>query len=458
MKKLSISEIEKAVEGKLICGEKNFKISGVSTDSRKAGSEDLFFPLIGEIHDAHKFIPSAVENGCKTFVLSNTEYTTNLQGINVILVDDTLVALQKLAKYYVSILNLKKVGVTGSVGKTTTRDMAYYICKEKYKTGTTVGNFNNDIGVPLTVFSFEEDMEAAVVEMGMAYTGDIHRLADIVRPNVGIITNVGLPHVDTVGSIEGILRAKLEITDYFDENNVLVINQGCDMLNADEIQGDFKIIPVGEKADCQFIVSKICDFGEEGIKFILTHQEKDYEIRLFVPGGHNAVNAALAIAACMEIGVSIKEAINGLQKLQLTGKRLNILEKNGIKVIDDTYNACPESVKSGINTLMNTKGKRKIAILGDMYGLGDETDRLHKEVGQYAVMSKVDILIAIGEKGKYIVEGGKPFSPQQQVLYFPDKATLINKIHDILASGDVVLVKASRKMAMEEIVENIVNE
>lgn len=458
MRRLTVEEILKATGGELLGGSKDFGISGVSTDSRKASEKDIFFPLKGENFDAHSFLPQVIEAGCKTLVVSKADAIADMNGLNVILVEDTKKAMQNLAKYYLESLHLKKLAVTGSVGKTSTRDMLKAICSQKYRTGGTVGNLNNDIGVPLTIFSFDEDLEAAVIEMGMDDAGQIRVLADIVRPDTGVITNVGISHIEHLGSREGILAAKMEITEYFDEGNTLVINQDCDLLQKDRLQGPFQIVTVGSDKKNEFTVSNVCDFGEEGIEFKLGCFGKEYDIRLMVPGAHNALNAGLAIAACYQIGVDIPEAIAGLASLELTGKRLTIKENNGIKVIDDTYNACPDSMKSAINTLMNTKGKRKVAILGDMFELGEESPRFHREVGEYAGEKAVDLLITLGELGKHISNGAKERSNEPRVLHFSDKAELILELANLLKEDDVVLVKASRGMAMEEIVEKIMNE
>ena len=461
MENLNLGEIEKAVKGKLILGRPDAVIKSVSTDSRKVTNYDLFFPIIGENHDAHDFLPQVIAAGCMNIIVSNPEKLKNIDGsemINVILVDDTKKALQNLASYYMSTLNIKKIAVTGSVGKTSTRDMLYYICSEKYKTGKNINNFNNAIGVPLTILGFDENIEVAIVEMGMSNFGEINMLADMVRPDIGVITNIGVSHIESLGSREGILKAKTEITNYFSEKNVLVINQSCDLLQKENFHGKYKIKTVGIDKKNEYVVSNICDFGEEGIKFVLIWNNKNYEIRLFVPGAHNAINAALAIAACKELDISVEEAIKGLQKLELTGKRLSVKEANGMKVIDDTYNACPDSMKSAIKTLANTKGKRKIAILGDMFELGKDSNLFHSEVGDYAGENNIDILIAIGEEAKYIAEGGKKKLKENQVLYFKNKEEFFKNVNNIILSGDTILVKGSRGMAMEEIVDKIINE
>jgi len=457
MNAITVNEIVKATAGKLIDGDGNAEVSGVSTDSRKTGVNDVFFPIVGEVHDAHKFIPQVVENGCRTIVLSEEEAAAGTDGCNVILVDDTLAALQALAKYYLGKLNVKVIAVTGSVGKTTTRDMVYYICSEKYKTGRTVGNFNNDIGVPLTIFSLDDTMEVAVLEEGMDHFGEIHRLVDITRPDVGIITNIGISHLENLGSRENIRKAKMEITDYFGPDNVLVINESCDLLNRSDIKGTYKVVTAGGDEGEDYHVCDICDLGEDGIKFTLKTLNKERQVVLAVPGAHNAINAALATAACMQIGVSLDQAVKGLANLRLTEKRLSLKEANGIKVIDDTYNAAPDSMKSAISTLVNTKGGRKVVILGGMNELGPDSVKYHEEVGRFAAESGVELIVGIEEKAKDIVKGAESCN-KGRALWFESKEKLYPELNSLIEQGDVVLVKASRSLEMEKVVEKLLSE
>lgn len=457
MREITLAEIEKAVDGKILAGSGREKISGVCTDSRKAGPEDLFVPLIGEVHDAHKFIPQAAERGCRTFLTSREDALPSEDGVRAILVSDTTRALQALAAWYLETLNLKKIAVTGSVGKTSTRDMVYYILKERFVTGTTAGNFNNDIGVPLTIFSFDDTMEAAVLEVGMDHFGEIHRLVDIIRPDIGIITNVGISHIENLGSRQGILQAKMEIADYFGEHNTLVINSSNDMLKTVEHSGSYETLTVGESADADYFVHDVTDLGEKGISYKLTAEGETYEVFLQIPGAHNALNSALAIAACRKLNVSFEEALKGLAKLQLTGKRLTVKDEGGIKVIDDTYNAAPDSMKSALNTLMHTSGMRKIAVLSGMNELGEDSREYHRDVGRFAAERKVDLLITVGEKAADIAEGAKK-AGGIKVLHFDCKDSLYQVLDELLTEGDAVLVKGSRTMEMEQVVSRILKE
>lgn len=469
MKKLTIKQITMAVGGELLLGDSKDEITGVSADSRTVAEGEAFFPLIGERHDAHDFIPQAIERGCRTVILSRKadgerlrdEFLKPANGaspagaLNLILVADTTKALQDLAAYYLSLFSIIKIGVTGSTGKTATKEMLYWILSEKYRTARNPGNLNNHIGLPLTVLSLPGDTEAAIFEMGMSDLSEIDLLAGLVRPDIGIITNIGISHIEKLGSRENILMAKLEITNYFTPDNLLIVNEDNDLLSRENVRGDYRVITTGETGRSNFIISNIADFGEEGIEFTIEHKEELQAFRLNVPGRHNAYNAALAVAAAVSCGISMAEAAAGLLRLEITDKRLNIKGKNGMKIIDDTYNASPDSMRAAIDVLNATKGFRKIAILADMFELGENSDAFHAEVGRYAAESGVDLLIAVGAQARHIAKAAKEILGESKVLYYETKELLINDIGSMISSGDVILLKGSRGMAMDQVVRKI---
>ncbi len=457
MKRLTIEEITAAVGGNLLQGNPKDTVKGVSTDSRKVEFGELFIPLIGEQHDAHEFIPQALERGCRTIVLSRQPEKTAFEpkDVNQILVADTTKALQDLAAYYLSGLSLKKIGVTGSTGKTSTKEMLYWIFSEQFRTSRNIGNLNNHIGLPLTVLSLPEDTEVGIFEMGMSELGEIDLLASLVRPDIGIITNIGISHIENLGSRENILKAKLEITNYFTEQGILIVNEDSDFLSRDIVSGNYQTITAGETGRSNFILSNINDYGEDGIEFTIEHKEAVQNFRLNVPGRHNAYNGALAVAAGVLCGITMEEAARGLQKLEITEKRLNIKGKNGMKVIDDTYNASPDSMKAAIDVLKATKGFRKIAILADMFELGENAADFHMGVGKYAAESGIDLLIAVGSQAKYYAEGAKEILGEDKIHYYDTKELLMGDIGSMISSGDVILLKGSRGMAMDQVVKNI---
>ena len=457
MRTFTIEEITQATGGKLLSGNPKDEITKIATDSRQAEEGDLFFALIGLVNDGHKYLGDVMKNGCRSLIVSDeSKVPGDGDTINVVLVDDTTKALQRLAKYYLSTMPLKKkIAVTGSVGKTSTRDMLFAIAETKYKAARSIKNFNNGFGLPLSIMDFPPDTEVAVLEMGMDDFGEIETLADLVRPDVALITEIGISHIEKLGSRQGILQAKMEVTTFFDENSVLIVNSDCDLLKPGHTAGNYHLLTVGTEKKDDFVVSDVCDFGDKGIKYRLDRKDKHYEIGLFLPGAHNAINATLAIAAGELLGVDVETAVEGLKNAALTEKRLHIIEEGGVKIIDDTYNACPASMKSAVNTLMASGGNRKVAILGDMFELGAESENAHFEVGVYAAEKQVDLLIAVGNDARQYAEGAKKSMDPQKILCFEKKEDLIEKLSELIETGDVILVKASRSMFMEKIVNAI---
>ena len=454
MEKISLGEIAEVTRGYMISGDPEHKIDRVTTDSREAGAGSLFIPLIGEVHDAHEFVGQAKENGCTAFLVSEKKAAELLAGADVIFVADTLKAMQDLAYHYLQSLSIRKVAVTGSVGKTSTRDMIYYILSERYKTARPEKNYNNEVGVPLTIFGLDRTYQAAVFEEGLEHAGDIRRLSRITRPDTAVITNVGVSHIENLGSRENIFRAKLEVADFLPQDGALVINHDSDFLKKENIDREYRVISCGTDPGDDFFVHSVKDRGTDGISFTLRALGEETEVDLPVPGAHNAVNAALAAAAAHELGADMKDVKNGLAKLALTGKRLLVREGNGIKVIDDSYNAAPDSMKSAMDTLMNTRGKRHIAVLAGMNELGDNWREYHAEVGEYAAEKRIDVLIGVGEKARAIVEGASEKSGVYAV-WFPDKESLYGEIDELIHEGDTVLIKGSNAYRMSEVADRL---
>lgn len=453
MKKFTLRQIKVGTKGRTVIGSEDATVQSICTDSRKAKEGDLFFALIGDKHDAHKYLPQVKDSGCNCAIISDASQCP--EGMNAVVVDDTTKALQDLSAWYLQQLNLKVIGVTGSTGKTSTRDLTWAVCSEKYKTQKNVGNLNNHLGVPLTILSFDEDVEVGVLEMGMDKKGEIDFLADLARPDIGVITNIGMSHMENFeNGRDGIFEAKMELTNYFDESNVLIVARDDEYLNKGRIDGAYRLVSAGSDGKSDYIISHIDDFGAEGIQFTLEYQGVMQRFRLPIPGRHNAFNSALAVAAGAELGISMEEAARGLEKVQLTDKRLTVRGKNGIKIIDDTYNASPDSVKAAIDVLMKTKGIRSVAILGDMFELGKTSRKEHELVGRYAAMQNVQMLIAIGEASEETARGAKE-EGMENVHYFCNKDAFYKEMDGIIKKGDVILVKGSRGMEMEQIVKKI---
>ena len=462
MKRLTAAEITAAVGGILAAGDGEHPITGISIDSRTVKEGDLFIPIIGERMDGHRFIPEALKGGCGAVLIMEDHPLPEETGSSaVIRCKDTTKALQDLARWYLNALSIRRIGVTGSTGKTTTKEMIYHICSEKYKTQRNLGNFNNHIGLPLTILSFEEGTEVGVLEMGMSSPGEIDLLAELVRPEIGVITNIGTAHIENLGSREEILKAKLEITHYFSEDNLLIINRDNDLLK--QIQDPpYRLVNIGENGKSHLILSAITDLGEKGIGFTLERKTGDsyqsQEFRLHIPGRHNAYNAALAVGAGLELGITMEEAAAGLEKLRDTDKRLSIRGKNGIKIIDDTYNASVDSMKSAIDLLAGMAGVRRVAVLGDMLEMGPQSPDYHREIGEYLRGKGVDLLITVGRDSLRIAEGaaGDPNPPE--MVHYENTDQLIGNLKTRIVPGDIALFKGSRGIGLDEAVRRLLED
>lgn len=455
MDSLTVQEILKSTGGTLLSGDENAFIIGFCTDSRILKDGDLFIALIGEKQDAHKFLNQVADNGGKTFLISDEEAAVNIvnKELNVVLVRDTLEGLQSITKYYLEKIGVKKIAITGSVGKTSTRDMVYSILSQKYRTGKPIKNYNSDVGIPLTVSEFPENLEIAVLEEGMEHAGEIHRLAKMTEPDVAIITNIGVSHLENLGTRENILKAKMEITDFFGENNVLIINASNDMLSTVENNKGYRLIKIGETGNEDYVVSDVVDLGVDGIKFKIKTANWENIFSMKIPGVHNAINGALAIAACEIYGLTAEDCQKGLNSLELTGKRLKLREGNGVKILDDSYNAAPDSVKGAIKVLENTPSKRKVAILGAMNEIGENSKKMHFEVGEFAAIHGIDLVIGVEEKAQEIVYGA--IEEGCKALYYSSKEELYEDLSNIINEGDLILTKASMTRHFWEIADEI---
>lgn len=464
MNPITVKEIVKVTGGTLLMGKPGDVITGVKHDSRECGADDLFVAIIGENQDAHKYVGQVLENGCRAVLVSREgEWLKQAEalGAAVVLVEDTVYAMGELAKYYLDTLNVKKIAVTGSVGKTSVRDMIYYVVNEKYRCGRNLKNFNNFIGLPLSIFQFDDSLEVVVLEMGMSDFGEIDRLASIVKPHIGVITNIGVAHMESLGSREGIFQAKMEIAKHIagdDElSGTLIYASDSEFLTKEKTKGNYDQISIGEKGKDDYIISSVDDFGMDGIKFTLEHAQKVRQISLPLPGRHNAINSALAVAVGDLLGISPEEETDGLAAADLTGNRLKRRENCSIYVIDDTYNASPDSMKSALRVLEHSRcDGKKIAILGDMYELGEDSDRQHFGVGLFAGGLKIDTLIAIGTHARKICEGAD--GGNLQTAYYEKKEDFYQDKDRFIENGDIILVKGSRGMKMEQVVENILKQ
>ncbi len=455
MKKTSIEQIVKAAGGTLAAeGSKKF-ITGIKHDSREIRPDEMFVAVKGENHDGHRFIPQVIEAGCAAVLVSDLDQCPADADVSVILVDDTIEAMGKISSWYLDSQKIRCVAVTGSVGKTSTRDMIYYVLSQKFSCGRNLKNYNNNIGLPISVFHFAEDTEAAVLEMGMDAFGEIEYLSGIVKPEIGVITNIGVAHMEKLGSREGIFKAKMEITKNIrpaSEGGALVFAGDEEFLTKERTAGDYDQIEVGPGKGADLRISEVEDHGIEGISFLLEYAEEGNanrtKVELPAAGAHNAVNAGLALAVGCKMGVSIPEGIKGLKNVELTGSRLRKIEGASVRIIDDTYNANPDSMMSALDVLKASSARRRVAVLGDMFELGSDEIALHRKVGEHAAKAGIDRLITIGNLAENIAKGGSG-------THFPDKESFLEVIEDYIEPGDLILVKASRGMHLEEIVERL---
>lgn len=473
MKRTNLEYIVEGVKGKLYAraktsetGENYDVVTSVSIDSRKIPDACLFFCIIGERADAHRFLPDVRGKGCHNVVVSDETWAEKMAAegdMNVILVPDTRLALMALGeKYLDDWKGLRKVGVTGSVGKTSTKEFLYSVLSSRYRTGKTPGNLNSEFGIPLTAFSFDEDIEVAVIEMGAGYGSAIGELAKIAKPEAAVITNVGTSHLEVYGTREQLLEEKLRVSTGFTQDNVLVINTDSDILTLDNAikhqPSDATILTVGSKGGEDYNISEVEDHGVDGVHCRVTHGEESVSLKLPVIGAHNLGNAVLAMAIGEVFGISLKDAAKALEHVETNANRLSVIRTGRYTVINDTYNASPESMKAGIDVLCNSPGTRRIAVLGSMFELGDHWEELHQSVGAYAVSKDVDILVAIGDNGRAIAEGAaRAKDPDciMAVLHFDNRDEAAETLRPMLSEGDVVYVKASRSMELEKFVEAI---
>lgn len=456
MYRFTAGEIAKAVSGEIVQGDAGKIFDSVSTDTRQTTEGDLFIALIGEKFDAHDFIYNAISGGADGLIVSRRVETGSWQG-PVIVVSDTLSALQELARYNRYHFQGIVVGVTGSNGKTSTKDMVSSVLEQKYRTLKTQGNFNNHIGLPLTMLKLNDSYGAAVLEMGMRGLGEIDLLASITKPDGAVITNIGETHIERLGSVSNIAKAKGEILDHIEPSGFAVLNGDDENVRGQAERCRGKLIYYGTGSSVSILADGISTTNGKSTVFTLVTPGGKVEINLPVPGKHNVLNAMAAAGVGLEAGLGLPEIKNGLENAVLTGMRLEIIEGQKATIIDDTYNANPASVKAALQILADVgKGRRKVAILGDMYELGQRAAAGHREVGAEAAAIKVDILITVGKLASDIALGATfADEPPAEIISLNTNGEVKKYLHKIVRPGDVILVKGSRGMKLEEIVQEL---
>ena len=460
MKDITIKDILISTEGILITGNENLICKEFSKDTRTIKEGDIYIGIKGENFDGNIFWKKALDNGAMGVIVQDAEFDKKdierYQNKVIIKVKDTLQALYKLASYKRDIYDVPVIAITGSVGKTSTKDLVANVVAQKYKVCKTIGNNNNNIGMPFTILNAPNDAEAFVLEMGMNHFGEIHLLSKIAKPNICIITNIGTSHIGNLGSRENILKAKLEILDGA-KNPYMVINNDNDLLHKwyqENNNMNVKTYGINEKSDMQ---AKDIQLYENNSEYKIKINNKEEKIRVPVGGEHFVLNSLCAIAVGELLNIENEDIKKGIETFSLTKNRMEVIElKDKIKIINDAYNSSVESVKASLAYMNNLKANRRIAVLGDILETGEFAEKLHRKIGEVVCENNVDILICSGKNAKYIIESARENGfDETNMYYFEDKEEIVDLIKQIIQTEDVVLFKASNGMRFFDIVEKL---
>lgn len=470
MTSLKVIDLAKAAKARLF-GDANAVVTNIVIDSRECEEGSMFVCVAGENTDGHKYVEQAYENGARVFLMSNItateEFTRKHSDITLVFVKDTEFAFMLMANWYMTLIGVKKVAVTGSVGKTTTKSLVAAVLAQKYKTVCSQKNYNTQLGICMTAFLANPDTEIIVFEMGMDRKGEIHDYCAWVKPDTAIITVIGDSHLEKLGSKEAIADAKLEITDFLEYGDALIYNSDSPFLDLHTLSKKTKMnyvpIPVGSRDEASVKLLSIIDGGLSGISFDLKTKYEDLHIRLPLLGKHNAINAALAVTCGMLYDVPSEAIVQALSQVSGTDRRLAFEDINGLLLLDDSYNANPASMKAALEVLMGIKARRHVAILADMYELGEDEEEGHKEVGAKAAELGVDFLVAIGNNSKLMADAAfekiqEMESDKQSpmsITRFPDTVSAMEKIMGLIGRGDAVLIKGSNATKVSAIAEMI---
>ena len=452
MEAIKLSQLLQAVDGKLLGSfrDEDAEIIHVDTDSRAIRPGSLFIPLVGERFDGHAYIASALEGGA-VGCLTSRERESYREDKFYIKVASTQKALRDLAAWYKSRFQIPFIGVTGSVGKTTAKDMIAAVLGSKYKVLKTEGNFNNNIGLPLTLMRLEKGYDVCVLEMGMDKFGEIDYLGDIVKPDVAVITNIGDAHIERLGSREGIFKAKCEILPHIQKDGLLVLNGDDEMLSTLRGNTPVKAAFCGKTQGLEYHASQTGGDGVSHIHCRMVTPHMDREVKVPALGEHMIYPSLMAAAIGEHFGLTADEIEAGILSFVPTRMRMNILHRGeDITILDDTYNANPQSMRAAISVLADAPTSWKVAVLGDMFELGPFAPALHNGVGAYLGKSGIDTLVAVGEMAEHIAQGARE-AGVPLVYHCADKEKAKEVLPQLIKPGSTFLVKASRGMALEEL-------
>lgn len=454
MHNVFVRDIISKCNATLFQGNEDEIINNISRDTRTITKGEIFIGIKGENFNGNDLYQEAILKGAKGCILDNDtkidqSFVNNYPDVFIVLCDDTIKTIQDLAIYKRSLYDIPIIAITGSVGKTSTKDMVAGVLGQKYNVLKTEGNLNSHIGLPLMILRLE-DHDMAVLEMGMNDLGEISLLSNIARPTCAIITNVGTAHIGLLGSRENILKAKLEIIDGLDENGTLILNNDNDLLHGFYINNkdNYNIVTYGLNNRSDYMASNII-FKETYSTFDIENEQ----FKINVPGEHFILNALCSICVGRQFDIDIDDIKKGIETFELTNRRMEMHEKDGITIINDAYNANVDSMEAAINYL-GTINNRKIAVLGDMLELGDYSEMMHRSLAKFVIRNKIDIVILVGNETKYTEE--ELNDKNIQVYHFMNNDDAINKINEIKKEGDYILLKASNGMNFAEINDALV--
>ncbi|NLP17375.1 MAG: UDP-N-acetylmuramoyl-tripeptide--D-alanyl-D-alanine ligase [Clostridiales bacterium] len=455
MKNMTLSNIAKACNGTMFNTDMaaTSEVRGIVLDSRLVERDYVFIASRGERVDGHDYVKAAAEQGAIAVVCEKPPTDVI---IPYIMVKDSLMALKDIAMWYRTQLNIPVIGITGSVGKTSTKELVSSVLSQRYRVLKTEGNYNNEIGLPLTILRIRKEHQIAVLEMGISDFGEMHRLSRIAKPDYCLLTNIGHCHLENLGSRQGVLKAKSEIFDFMSEDGGVIINGDDDMLSTIKSIKGKKPIRYGLGSDNDIYADNIISHGLFGSSFDIHIDGRILPANTPMPGNHMILNALAAAALGSSLGLSDNEIIQGIRQIQPVRGRNNIIRHNKYTIIDDCYNANPVSMKAAIDLLDMSK-TRKVAILGDMGELGKNEAEMHKDIGKYIANKNVDIIICVGKLSAYIYDGAAEILSDNTsgLFHFVSQKELIMALPQLLKYGDTILVKASHFMGFDNIVKLI---
>ncbi len=451
MKNMTPQKIAEACNGSYYGKKSDLgrEVSGITTDSRKVTPGCLFAAIPGAHVDGHRFIPSALRSGA-LLVITEEDPTEQAEG-NFIKVDSTIRALGDLAAFYLEQMDIPVIGITGSVGKTSTKEMTAAVLSQKYRTLRTEGNFNNDLGLPLTIFRLTEKDQIAVLEMGINHFGEMHRLAEIAKPSTCVITNIASCHLEFLGDRDGVLRAKSEIFDFLRPDGHVILNGDDDKLQTlQQVNGTTPTF-FGMNPGNDLYADQIEKKGLDGISCRICTPQGNFTTTIPIPGTHMVMNALAGTAVGLQYSMTLDEIRAGIESLKPLSGRFHLIHTDLFTIIDDCYNANPSSMRASLQVLEDAPGRR-VAILGDMGELGPQAEKIHRDLGEFAGTLDLDLCICVGPLSVQVAAGIHAVNPRMAAFGIANLQSLLGQLPCLLEKGDTILVKASHFMEFEKVV------